>query len=82
VLGERLKPTSQLKSVSCGNAFQIRSSLYAKKLKLVDEWHVGKAVYNRVRDELACMSYIRFTALLRFRCYKKKKQRTCRAITL
>jgi len=63
-----LKPTSQLKSVSCGNAFQIRR--YAKKLKLVDEWHVGKAVYNRVRDEL--MSYIRFTALLRFRCYKKK----------
>ena len=80
MLGERLKPTSQLKSVSCGNAFQIRSSLYAKKLKLVDEWRVGKAVYNRVRDELVCLTFG-----LRLYCafgVIRKKQRTCRAITL
>jgi len=43
VLRERLKPTSEQKSVSCGNTFQIiRSTLYAKKLKRVDELHVGK----------------------------------------
>jgi len=39
---ERLKPASELKSVSCGNTFPICSTLYAKKLKRVDEWHVGK----------------------------------------
>ena len=33
VLRERLKPASELKSVQCGNTFQIRSSLYAKKLQ-------------------------------------------------
>jgi len=42
VLRERLKPASEQKSVSCGNTFQIRSTLCAKKLKRVDEWHVGK----------------------------------------
>jgi len=53
VLRERLKPASELKSVSCVSVtFQIRSTLCAKKLKWVDEWHVGKTVYNRVRDEL------------------------------
>jgi len=42
VLREHLKPASELKSVSCGNTFQIHSTLCAKKLKRVDEWHVGK----------------------------------------
>jgi len=42
LLTERLKHASELKSVSCGNTFQIRSTLCAKKLKRVDEWHVGK----------------------------------------
>jgi len=32
VLRERLKPASELKSVSCGNTFQTRSTLYAKKI--------------------------------------------------
>jgi len=53
VLRERLKPASELKSMSCGNTFQMRSTLYVKKLKRVDEWHVGKTVYNRVRGELS-----------------------------
>ena len=35
VLRERLKPAS--------NTFQIRSTLCAKNLKRVDEWHVGKS---------------------------------------
>ena len=54
VLRERLKPASELKSVSCGNTFQIRSTLCAKKLKRV-EWSGmwAKTVYNRVRDELS-----------------------------
>jgi len=39
-----LKPASELKSVSRGNTFQIRSTLYAKKLKRVDEWHVGENI--------------------------------------
>ena len=58
VLRERLKPASELKSVSCGNTFQIRSTPYAKKLKLVHEWHVGK-FYNRVRDELSQKNILR-----------------------
>ena len=29
VLRERLKPASELKSMSCGNTFQIRSTLYS-----------------------------------------------------
>jgi len=33
--------------------FFVYSTLYAKKLKRVDEWHVGKTVYNRVRYELS-----------------------------
>ena len=32
----------QTKSVSFGKTFQMRSTLYAKELKRVDEWHVGK----------------------------------------
>ena len=42
MLIELLKPASELKSVSCGKTFQMRSTLYAKELKRVDEWHVGK----------------------------------------
>ena len=42
VLRERLKPAIELKLVSCGNTFQIRSTLCAKKIKRVDAWHVGK----------------------------------------
>jgi len=42
VLRECLKHASELKSMSCGNTFQIRSTLCAKELKRVDEWHVGK----------------------------------------
>ena len=53
VLRECLKPASELKSVSCGNTFQIRSTLYVKKLKRVDECHMGKTVYNHVHDELS-----------------------------
>jgi len=34
VLRERLKPASELKSVSCSNTFQICSTLCAKKLKI------------------------------------------------
>ena len=41
VLRERLKPASELKSMSCGNTFQIRNTLYTMKLKRVDEWHVS-----------------------------------------
>jgi len=44
---------SELKSVSYGKTLQMRSILYAKELKRVDEWHVGKTVYSRVRDELS-----------------------------
>jgi len=42
VLIELLKPASELKSVSRGKTFQMRSTLYAKELKRVDEWHVAK----------------------------------------
>jgi len=49
VLRERLKPASELKSVSCGNTFQMHSTLYAKKLKPVDEWHV--LTYNLVKTK-------------------------------
>jgi len=42
VLTELLKPASELKSASCGKTFQMRSTLYVKELKRVDEWHVGK----------------------------------------
>jgi len=52
VLIELLKPASELKSVSRGKTFQMRSTLYAKELKRVDEWHVAKQ-FSRVRDELS-----------------------------
>ena len=45
---ELLKPASELKSVSCGKTFQMRSTLYAKELKLVDESHVGKKQFIAV----------------------------------
>ena len=48
VLRERLKPASKLKSVSCGNTFQIRSTMCAKKLKRVDEWHVRQKQFITV----------------------------------
>jgi len=47
VLRERLKPANELKSMSCGNTFQIRNTLYAKKLKRVDEWHVSVIEFER-----------------------------------
>ena len=48
MLIELLKPESELKSVSSGKTLQMRSTLYAKELKRVDEWQ-----NSFVRDELS-----------------------------